>query len=305
MDLLDNAGNETEQSPEEILASLRGGEENKESAQNKPIQEKSAQNEPVWDPKALKYVVEGGKEVVEPWEMVQKRASLGYHYAQRAQLLNSQEEKYKQIEEQNKKLARWQEFNDYAEKNPEWWKTVEESWQNRAAKAGEQVDNPLLPKIGELEAKLQELAAFKEQFVQKQQALEFEAQDKDFRAEIDQAAKLGKQYDLDLEAADEQGVTGTWKVLEHMKAMGLDGSKKGHFSAAFKDLYLDHLLSRNAEKTKEQHAKSQEQARKAGIVSVSKQPTGRGNGPLNGKIPSMSYDDLGKMALADKEIFGR
>jgi hypothetical protein len=304
VDLLDNAGNQAEQSPEEILASLRGGEET--SPENPAAPEKAAPPEMVWDPKALKYTVEGGKEVVEPWEMVQKRASLGYHYAQRAQLLNSQEEKYKQLDEQNKKLARWQEFNEYSEKNPDWWKHVETSWQNRQApQAGEQVDNPLLPKIGELEAQLKELSAFKEQFVQKQQSLEHEAQDKDFRSEIDQAAKLGKQYDLDLEAADEQGVTGTWKVLEHMKSMGLDGSKKGHFSAAFKDLYLDHLLSRNAEKTKEQHAKSQEQARKAGIVSVSKQPTGRGNGTLNGKIPSMSWGELGDLALADKEIFGR
>lgn len=300
MDLLDNAGESVEQSPEEILASLRDGSESKEAA---PTTETPLAEKPVSEmtPQEYEYVIEGGKKVKEPLEMILKRAGLGYHYAQRAQLLNSQEEKYKSLEEANKKLSRWQEYNEFAEKNPDWWKHVETSWQSRNAQpAGEQVDNPLLPKISELEKQLQELSAFKEQFVQKQQSLEHETQDKEFRGEVEGVAK---QFNVDLDQSDEQGRTLTWRVLEHMKHLGLDGSKKGHFTAAFKDFYFDNLQSRTAEKTKEQHAKSQEQMRKAGILGVSRTPNGA-QSPLNGKIPGMSWDDLSKAALADKEIFG-
>lgn len=294
-ELVNNTPEPSEASPEEILASLRGGD-------NAPSSEppKAPEDPNAYLKQEYEYTVEGGKKVKEPLEMVMKRAGLGYHYAQRAQFLNDKETQIKAIEEQNKKLSRWAEFNDYAEKNPDWWKHVETSWQGRQNPVQNgQVDTPN-PVIEDLKKQIEDLSAFKQQFVDKQQALEHGQQDREFRSEI---SNVSKQFNVDLDQSDEQGRTLTWRVLEHMKGLGLDGSKKGHFAAAFKDYYFDNLMGRTAEKTKEEHAKNQEQMRKAGILDVSRTPKAKGS--LNGKAPSMSWDDLSKAALADKEIWGR
>lgn len=313
MDLLDQQGNESETSPEEILASLRNadssGADTTEKPAEKPGEGKAAgaaahgegQAEPEYE-----YVTEGGKKVKEPLSMILKRAPFGYNYAQYKHHLDQEkqqwetklsesEKRHAEQEERLKQLARWQEFNDYAEKNPDWWNHVQDSWSKRdPSQVSQQKEDP---RIAALESQLKELSEFKQQFVSKQTELEHSQQDKDFREEIVTAEK---QFKVDMSQSDEQGRSLTWRVLEHMKNLGLDGSKKGHFTAAFKDYYFDNLMGRTAEQTKESVAKTQEQMKKAGIVSVSKQPPSRSNGFSPDKH---SWDDLSKLALSDKSIF--
>lgn len=245
-----------------------------------------------------------GKKIKEPREMILKRAQLGYRYAQRAHELNQKEEsfkereaRFKEIEEANKKLARWQEYNEFAEKNPEWWQTVEQAWQNRA-NVQQSSQDPINPIVATLQQELAEvkkqLGEFHASTEQQKQALQTAAEDKAFDEEI---SSVATKFGVDLSATDEQGRSLEWQVLEHMKSLGMDGSKPGHFTAAFKDYHFDNFVSRSKEQALEQHAKGKAEAEKAGILDVSRTPKGKTS--FNGSPSNYSWNELADMALAD------
>lgn len=251
---------------------------------------------PWWQEKLkdeVEYTVEGGRKVKEPLEMVLKRANLGYNYAQRAHNLNSQAEKFKQLEEQNKSLSRWDEYDRFAKENPEWAKHVEESWANRTNLL--QSNQGQNKELQTLQQKLQELEKFKEEFVQEKTTLRTQAEDKQFSDEI---SSVGKNFGVDLSQSDEQGRTLEWRVLEHMTKLGLDGSKPGHFTAAFKDMYFDNLIGKEKESAKEQYAKKQAELKKAGIRGITRTP--QGSESFNGTVdPNLSWNQLSDLALAE------
>lgn len=237
---------------------------------------------------SIEYVIEGGKKIAEPLEMVLKRAGLGYNYAQRAHQLSQQAERFKQLEEQNKSLSRWNEYDEYAKQNPEWAKWVEEGWNNRTNYQGQNSQN------GELQKKIQEYEDRLKKFESFAQTYQESAEDKVFSEEI---SSVGKQFGVDLSQSDENGQTLEWRVLEHMKALGLNGSKKGHFTAAFKDMYYDNLITREKESAKEAYAKSQAELKKAGIREISRTPKGQNS--FNGANSDLSWNQLSELALQE------
>ncbi len=238
-----------------------------------------------------KYTTSGGKEVEEPLDMVLKRAGMGYHYAQQMHNLNQQMANYKQIEERNKSLSRWDEYDKYAQANPDWAAHVENAWNNRA---NNQQPNPENDKFKSLEEKLAELTRFRDETVQARTKEQYSMQDKTFGEEIQ---TVGKTYGVDLDQADEQGRSLEWRVLAHMETLGLDGSKPGHFTAAFKDFYFDNLMGRQKEQVKEEHSKSKAELKKAGILDISRTP--KGQTTSKGYRPGLGYDALGELALAE------
>lgn len=240
-----------------------------------------------------KYTTSGGKEVEEPLEMVLKRAGMGYHYAQQMHNLNQQMERFKGIEERNKSLSRWEEYDKYAQGNPDWAKHVQEAWDNRGnLQRTDQVD-PYADKFKTLEERLSDLQRFKDETVQARTKEQYATQDKTFGEEI---STVGKTYGVDLDQADEQGRSLEWRVLAHMEKLGLDGSKPGHFNAAFKDYYFDSLQERHKTKTMENQTKSKVELKKAGILDVSRTPK---TDTSKGYRPGMDWNALGDMALAD------
>lgn len=254
-------------------------------------------------PQEFEYTIEGGKKVKEPLEMVLKRAGMGYHYAQQMHAINQEREKYKgydekfqTYEQEMAKLRRWQEYDDFARQNPEWARHVEETWNSREnlQQSNEVQQNP---ELESLKAELAELKQFRESLALEKQQAQFAAEDKQFAGEIEETAK---KFGVDLSQADEQGRSLEWRVLEHMSSMGLDGSKPGHFRAAFKDFYLDNLLDRQKEQVKEQTAKQEVDMRKAGILGVSRTP--QSVKAFNPK--QHSWNELGEMALADLQKGG-
>ena len=253
-----------------------------------------------WDPHLksdFEYEIEGGKKIKEPLEMVRKRAALGYNYAQRAHLLNQKEENYKQIEERNKQLGRWQEYDDYASKNPDWAKHVEESWNNKSGlvQSSQGQIAQLPPEVAQ---EIESLKKFKQQMEEREQKAQFESEDKQMAEEINTIAKqFGEKFSVDLSQADEKGQTLEWRILEHMKALGFDGSKKGQFAAAFKDMYLDTLLERQKERAKEEYAKNQAELKKAGIREISRTPKQAED--FNGYRKGASQTELRDAAVAE------
>jgi hypothetical protein len=79
--------------------------------------------------------------------------------------------------------------------------------------------------------------------------------------------------------------------------MGLDGSKEGHFRAAFRDYYNDHLLGKAKEEGKELVSKELQKRTKLGILGESPKPS-KGLTVAAG-VKNKSYNDLVQEALAE------
>lgn len=280
---------EQELSAQEMLDSVKNEQPAAAATTEQPSQQSP------FDPSKLEYEV-NGKKIVEPWEMVQKRAQMGYHYAQQMEQLKAEREQIKAIQEQNAKLqglTRWQDYNDYAEKNPEWARHVEEAWNNRANL--QQSNQGPNPEFLALQKEIADLRAFKDEFVSEKQRIQFEAEDKQFGQEIE---SVGKKFGVDFGIANEQGKTLEWQVLETMKEMGLDGSKPGHFEMAFKHFHFDNLMAKSKEKAQESQAKQSQDLRKAGILGVSRTPPAANQGGAFNPRTS-SWEDAGALALRD------
>lgn len=279
-------------STEQILADLKSeagktddagaGSHGQEAA---PIPDQTAQE--------YEYVIEGGKKVKEPIDMILKRAGMGYNYAQKMHIYNQDVAKWKGIEEKNKSLSRWQEYDDYASKNPDWAKHVENAWASRGQQAQAEgvQDNQVLSQIQQLAERLERAEKFNQELTSERQALKHQTEDKTFGDEIQD---VSKKYGVDLSQADDQGQSLEFRILRHMEALGLDGSKKGQFHAAFRDYYFDNLQSRQKEQAKEAAAKTDLELKKAGIVGVSRTPKAKES--FNGYKPGMSYNELAEMA---------
>jgi hypothetical protein len=273
--------------------------------EQKPV-ETTATETPSASPEAAKspwdedeYTIEGGRKIREPREMILKRAGMGYHYAQQMHAINQEREKYKGYDEKIQGLSRWQEYDDFARTNPEWARHVEEAWNNRQnlQQSNQDQQSPhtaFEQKIAALEQRIAERDARDAEAAKAQQ---YAQEDKEFTSEISETAK---KFEVDLSQADEQGRSLEWRVLEHMASMGLDGSKPGHFRAAFKDYYLDNLLDRQKEQVLEKTAKTGADMRKAGILGVSRTPqSAKSFNPRQ-----HSYNELAEMALADLQKGG-
>lgn len=285
-----------ELSAEEMLASVSDaatGQEVPTKTEGETVAKDAAAEAPSFDPKALKYLLEGGKEVIEPWETVQKRAALGYHYAQRAEALNQKESQYKTIEQQNKELQKWKAYDDYARENKAWAQHVTESWDKRQM-VGQAPEEAPPAYVDKILAELGELKQFKQSLVEEKTKVQIAHEDKTFSDEI---ISSSKKLGVDLTQANEKGESLEWRVLNHMKALGLDGTKPGHFTAALKDYYFDNLLQTKTQDSKEAKAKEAQAMRKQGLLGVNLTPKA---GQLSSEqLGKRSWDDLANMALRD------
>ena len=275
-----------ELTPEQMLESVK--------TESAPTEVAAAEPQaPWWKEKSaeeIEYVVEGGKLVKEPLEMALRRAGMGYNYAQKAHQLSQQEARFKEIEAQNAELQRWKEYDEFAHTNPEWAQHVQETWNNRQ-NLGQSNQQPN-PEFEAIRKELAELREFKTEFTTARELEQQQSEDKQFISEIQTVAK---QFGVDMDQADENGRTLQWRVLEHMQKLGLNGTKPGHFAAAFKDYNFDNLVGRQKEQAIEQRAKDHVELKRAGIKNVSRTPSK--NDSLNGYRPGMSSTELREEAL--------
>lgn len=287
---------EQELSAEQMLESVRSEAKPAEGQTTEPA---SPAQSP-FDPEKIEYDW-NGKKIVENLDMLKKRASMGYDYAQKMAAFNQEREKYKGYDQERQtyqqklsQLERWQQYNDYAEKNPQWAKHVEEAWNSRQ-NMGESTENQVNPVIQTLQERLASVEALKDEWLTEKQKVQQEGEDKQFVSEIEQT---GKKFGVDFTQSDEQGRTLEYRTLEVMKEMGLDGSKPGHFEMAFKHMYFDNLVGKNRDAAKEQAAKQALDLKKAGILDVSRTPKSAVKPTaFNPKIHS--YDDAMRFAKQD------
>jgi hypothetical protein len=249
---------------------------------------------PQSEPELIEYVTDGGKTVRETMEMLKKRASMGYHYAQRMEALKAREAEINGSASKFESLQRWQEYNDFAEKNPAWAKHVEQSWEQRESllqsQGAEDPNSPLHAELNSVKQQLGEVSQFlgslKAEREQQQQASE----DKALTSEIQ---SIRERYtDTDFDLADESGKSLEYRILEHAAQNGIKS-----FKTAFHDFYHDNLIKAKEDKAKESVIREQQKNKKAGIIGITDAPTKGLNRAQNTR--GKSYDQLAQEAMAE------
>lgn len=205
------------------------------------------------------------KDIEEPIEVVLKRASQGYNYAQRMAELKSNEQNWQKQLEEHKSLAdKYKDIDEYARQNPGWFDYWNQAYQTKDSfRAGNQPDQSGIDE-NQLTALLeQKLQPYKTMLEQQQQKIiqEKNAQED---AELDrQIDATRKQFpDIDFEATDpETGKNLMTKVYELMA-----NNRINDFNLAYKVLDHDKIVARQIEKAKADLVKSEQAKRKAGYV---------------------------------------
>lgn len=242
--------------------------------------------------KAPEYEYEwNGKKIKEPVDMILKRASMGYDYAQKMAEFKKQAADLEARTKATSEIeSRWKPFDEFAKTNPQWMEHVQRSWEQREAiTQGNFSDDPVQMELKSLKAQVQELIPFKEQVLgefSKQKQAQAD------RALEEQVTTLQKKYpEINFAEADETGATIDWKITKHAAENGLT------YSAAFHDLMADRLQSIAAEKAKETVMKQLQAQKKQGIVGQTAQPTMGIKRAENTR--AKSYEDLMQEALSE------
>lgn len=263
-----------------------------------PIQQSS------FDPNLVIPYKANGKDLQEPLSTVIQRASMGYNYAQLVQQHKAEqaalEAQKAQIQEQAQK---WQQYDEFANSNPQWAEYVRSQWESRFNFGNNQ--NQGMDTFGSQQAqqqagippevsnKLREMESFIGQYRQEQQARMQAEQDAELASEI---STIQNQYpDIDLKATDPMtGESVEQQVLRHAQTYGIS-----NFRAAFRDFMFDKLQARGQTQAKETVARQMQQQHKNGILGQSNSPMLQTDGG-NVNVRNQSYHSL--MDMAAKEL---
>lgn len=217
----------------------------------------------------------------------------GYDYSQNTAALKKERETW---ENERKAWDPYKRIDEYAKQNPDWWAQVEQAYQARTqGQAGANGHAPANPDLQALKGELQELKEFKTTFETQQQQAREQAEDSALDKEVQSIREQFK--DLDWATQGEGGLTLEQRVIKHGMEMGLDGSKPGHFRAAFRDYNHDHLVKLAKESGLASQTKEIQKRTRLGIIGTSPTPK-KGITPAEG-IKNKSYNDLMREGLEE------
>jgi hypothetical protein len=260
-----------------IDAALAGiGESPMEKTAEAPA-EAAAPAAPEWKGDDWKFNWNGRDIVPESREKLITWANQGYNYSQRMGELNkthaqrmaeaeARELKAKEIES---KYSPFAQVNEYAEKNPDWWNHVKQSFEQRQAQ-----EQGLDPKLAEILTPLQQKLSQMEQEAEARRAAEEQAKVHEQHTKEDQALEseieaIRKQHpNIDLSARDESGETLERRILLHASENGIRS-----FRAAYRDYLHDQLVVQQGAQTRLQAVRGQQAEAKAGLLGKTPAPT--------------------------------
>jgi len=233
----------------------------------------------------------GKKVTPEREDQVRTWLSQGYNYSQRMAEVNRQrsdwEKKLAASEERGTKLSQYEKVDSYVKENPDWWKHVQESFENRKTHG---LAPELQPVLQPILKELEETKSFIQSWQQEREQEQFRQADTALEQEID---SVRKSYpNTDLSSRDETGKTLELRILEHAKQIGTTS-----FRAAFRDLLHDQLVDLAKADGKAALAQGQVQAAKKGIIGQTPAPV-KGIKPAQ-NVRGKGYGDLAKEALAE------
>ena len=202
--------------------------------------------------------------------------------------------KHPKFQELEKQLSRYREVDDYIKRDPQWWNTVQEAYQQRLQEQGTATPTAH-PVIDQLQKQVETLS----QFVNSQQERERLEQEKarfveeaTKDAELDnQVAEYREKYShFDWNSRDESGLDLENRILQHAIT-----NKIGSFRAAANDYLHDEHLKRHEVSVKEQTGKEIKKQTKLGLGPVTDKPSREIKRISN--VRSKSYDDITQDAL--------
>lgn len=288
------AGEERDET-DEILASLEepsaerpmSGEEEKPEAPEAPAA-------PSWNAKEWEFDFNGKKIAPDSREKALTWLSQGHNYSQKAAEFNRREAEYKaKLSDTEKRFSPYSQVDEYAAKNPDWWKHVQESWTNRDQQQG-QVDPAFAAALRPLQEKLEAMNSFVTSAQQEKQLQEQTRADEALSTEIETTRK--SHPNIDLNAVDETGRTLESRVIAHAQEIGT-----GSFRAAFRDYLHDKLVESAKANSQTAQAKAAEHTKKQGILGTSPIPKkASSDAPANHR--GRSYDDITRSVLDEYGI---
>ena len=225
-----------------------------------------------------------GKTIKEPLDVILKRASQGYNYAQHMaehkQKAEQVDTRYNSALELEKKYG---EIDKYAAENPEWNDHLHKTWETRFDISGGEAAPQTQQQQAIPESFQQEFNSMK-QFVE---GIKAERADAAYEGAVKQ---VKDQYpDIDFSATDpESGKTLEQRVLDYAQDNSI-----GKFEPAFKAFHHDALVERARTQAKDQMAGDLKQRAKAGLLGTSQAPSPSNTQtdyPAN--FSSMSHDQL-------------
>jgi uncharacterized protein (UPF0147 family) len=205
-----------------------------------------------------------GKEIEEDLDTILQRASQGYNYAQHMQELKAKQDEIAQQESTiNSLREKWEQYDKYANENPEWAEFVRGQWENRNKQQADDKsgDSSAVPES--VRAELAELKKFKEEIQHNFQKQREAEEDAILQQQFDEISK--KYPDYDLKHTDPRtGMSLEMQVLEHARVNGIHSVK-----AAFRDMMHDDLVAKAITKAKEDAAKELAKRTQKGFVAES------------------------------------
>lgn len=213
--------------------------------------------------------------------------SQGYNYSQRmAEFNKAQAEFNKARQEWEPKVKQYQDVDEFAAANPDWWEHVKASYQ-------EKKNGAVAPEILALREELASLQGIKAEWEAQKTAAAHAKEDQ----ALDQAIEATrKQFPMiDFAAADASGTSLQDRIMRHAVDNGI-----GTFKAATLDYLSDKLPSLFAAQGREAVVKKAAEAQKAGVIGRSPAPTKGLNGA--GDLRSKSYDQLRDEGLREMGI---
>lgn len=248
----------------------------------------------------LNYKTDGGKEVEEDLATILKRASGGYHFAQRMNEYHQKMQKFEdeylpQIEQATELKEKYGKFEDYAKENPEWYEHWNNAYENRHTLNQQPGEAPQADNIQSILKDMlsQELSPVKEFMSSYQQQQQMQQQEKEFDQQYQTVEKTRQQFkDVDFDRTDpETGKSLEYEVLEFMQKSGIKD-----FNAAFKAYYHDNLVKMQVEQARTAQEKAEIERKKNGILDIKSTP--KQNAP---SLPGENGDRLNQLA---QQIFG-
>lgn len=231
----------------------------------------------------------GGREISVPANdpRLTQWASQGYDYAQKMAEFNKQQAQIKELESQYKPVDEW------VKQNPQVWQELMAKYQGQTPQQQMDPNNPLSQVVQQLQEEIGQFKPVIEQVLTERQQAQIQKQDQELEGQYE---SIRKEYpDLDLNAPQPDGQSLEYHVLKFANENGLK-----RFDHAFKLFNHQHLVSKAAERAKEEVAKDIQKKTKMGLLGKTQAPT---KGLTKAQdVKAKSYNDLLEEAIAESGI---
>lgn len=246
-----------------------------------------------WDGKAWEFDWNGKKVFPDSQDKAKTWMSQGYNYSQRVAELNKQKAAWDtertELTGFKDKFGQYSKVDEYAAKNPEWWKHVEESWASREIPKG--LDPNLASVLTPIQQQLAEIKQEREleRQMREQEKLQetIKKDDETLSNDIAEAAKAYPQFDF--ASKDETGKTLEYRILAHAQEIGTSS-----FRAALRDYLHDQLVTTAKANGREALTKDTQLNAKKGLLGTTQAPLKGFQKAEN--VRNKSYADLANEA---------